>query len=680
MGVKASKQVQISIANDHKLDLLRYLQTSELAQIIENPHAAHLEPEYLEAKEELLEQLDEVNKALDILDHYQPVKSGLLDGLFDNRIKLSDKEFVTLSKNQDKFLDAAVDLYQKAERKETLDQRNRVLADVITKSEPLKDIEVDIFGEFKFVSFIPFMVDAERAHHVVDQITKVFDEAVVESLKKVGDEYVYVAAVRKSQEKEASDVISSQATVLTFQNEVSGSFYDMYTMAVEESKNNTKEIAEIEHAIATSKVDRTDLYALKDVIQSHIQILNGLHAFHTETDSRSYLKVWIDEENISSLKRVVSRKFDGSDVIVFDTYSDEAPIIMKNTGIIAQFETVTRIMGLPKGNSIDPTPLVAIFFGFMFGLGFSEAGYALLLLAISGGLLLSPKLKQGVRRLMSVIFLSSIVTLIVGALFGSWFGVVPEDVVASEALPHMQFLINIGVIPFLQQLQVMNPLDSVVALMGFTVALGIIHILIGLILGFVQEASRGNALGGALDSLSWLGFIVFGGVVVGAQAGLLGEGVSLIAEPLTIGFYAYVVLMIFALGRKAGNVFAMLGKGAYDMFFGAIGYLSDALSYTRLVALGLATGIIAGVIGTLARLAGEGLVEQGGAALILGYLLMATIFVVGHIFNIALNVLGTYINVGRLHFVEFFSKFFESGGVELEPMSRSQEYIRIEKN
>ncbi len=679
MGVKASKQVQISIANDHKLDLLRYLQTSEIAQIIENPQAAHLEPEYLEAKEELLEQLDEVNKALDTLDHYQPQKSGLLAGLFDNRIRLSDKEYATLSKNQEKLLTAAVDLYQKAEQKETLEQRNRTLSDVITKSEPLKDIEIDIFGDYKFVAFVPFMVDTERAHHVVDQITNVFDDAVVESLKKVGTEYVYVAAVRKSQEKEATDLIANQATVLTFRNEISGSFYDMYTTAVEESKNNTKQIAEIEHAIATSKVDRTDLYALKDVIQSHIQILNGLHAFHTETDSRSYLKVWMDDESLTTLKRVVSRKFDGSDVIVFDTDSEDAPIIMKNTGIIAQFETVTRIMGLPKGDSIDPTPFVAIFFGFMFGLGFSEAGYALLLLAISGGLLLSPKLKQGVRRLMSVIFLSSIVTLIVGALFGSWFGVVPEDVVASEALPHMQFLINVGVIPFLQQLQVMNPLDSVVALMGFTVALGILHLLIGLVLGFVQEYSRGNAIGGALDSLSWFGLIIFGGVVVGAQTDLLGDGLSMIAEPLTIAFYVYVAAMILVLGRAAGNVFAMLAKGAYDMFFGAIGYLSDSLSYTRLVALGLATGIIAGVVGTLARLAGEGLVEQGGAALILGYLLMATIFVIGHLFNIALNVLGTYINVGRLHFVEFFSKFFESGGVELEPMSRSQEYIRIEK-
>lgn len=142
----------------------------------------------------------------------------------------------------------------------------------------------------------------------------------------------------------------------------------------------------------------------------------------------------------------------------------------------------------------------------------------------------------------------------------------------------------------------------------------------------------------------------------------------------------YSVIMIFVLGRDAGkNIFLKFGKGLYDMFFGIIGYLSDTLSYTRLIALGLATGIIAGVVGTLARLAGEGLVDKGGVYIIIGYIIMTVIFIFGHIFNIALNVLGTYINVGRLHFVEFFSKFFESGGREISYLKRSQEFIKIEK-
>jgi len=72
------------------------------------------------------------------------------------------------------------------------------------------------------------------------------------------------------------------------------------------------------------------------------------------------------------------------------------------------------------------------------------------------------------------------------------------------------------------------------------------------------------------------------------------------------------------------------------------------------------------------------LVEKGGAWLIIGYIIMTVIFIAGNIFNIALNVLGTYINVGRLHFVEFFSKFFQSGGKPLQVVTRSQEYSIIE--
>jgi V/A-type H+-transporting ATPase subunit I len=84
------------------------------------------------------------------------------------------------------------------------------------------------------------------------------------------------------------------------------------------------------------------------------------------------------------------------------------------------------------------------------------------------------------------------------------------------------------------------------------------------------------------------------------------------------------------------------------------------------------------VINTLASLAGSGLVERGGIYFILGYLIMIVIFVFGHAFNILLNIVGSYINVGRLHFVEFFSKFYESGGSELQPLAPSQEHIIVE--
>lgn len=414
------------------------------------------------------------------------------------------------------------------------------------------------------------------------------------------------------------------------------------------------------------------------MLNSHLNLISYLHSFSPESEDTSSIQLWVDEDKFDLVRQEVSKISDMSKVVELPADADQTPIILKNPPIIRHFETVTKIMGYPQAGKIDPTLSIAIFFTFMFGLALSEAGYALILIILTGLGLINPRLKSGMRDIFAVVFIASISTLIVGTLFGSWFGITPDVVDPATASPHMKFLINIGLIPILQKLQILNPMDSVIALMGFTIVLGIIHLLFGLILNIVQAFNQKSFIDASLDSILWAFALVYGIFLIVINVGLLGSGLQLLIDPLLYLYIAYVLVMIYLLGRDMNSIFAKLGKGAYDVFFGVVGYLSDILSYTRLVALGLATGIIAGVVGTLANLAGSGFVEKGGAWVIIGYLIMTVIFVAGNVFNIALNVLGTYINVGRLHFVEFFSKFFQSGGRPLQVVTRSQEYSIIE--
>jgi V/A-type H+-transporting ATPase subunit I len=193
----------------------------------------------------------------------------------------------------------------------------------------------------------------------------------------------------------------------------------------------------------------------------------------------------------------------------------------------------------------------------------------------------------------------------------------------------------------------------------------------------VQHVKRGEAAEGFYASMSWIIFISLIFVTILSGQGMLGEVFEVNSQYILYLLGAYTVAMIFFVGRESASIGGKFAKGLFDLFFGVIGYVSDMLSYTRLVALGLATGIIAAVVNTLAELAGGGLVNAGGWKFIVGYLVMGVIFVGGHIFNIALNVLGSYITVGRLHFVEFFNKFFESGGEELHLFQPVQESTRI---
>ena len=102
--------------------------------------------------------------------------------------------------------------------------------------------------------------------------------------------------------------------------------------------------------------------------------------------------------------------------------------------------------------------------------------------------------------------------------------------------------------------------------------------------------------------------------------------------------------------------------------YGITGYLSDVLSYSRLLALGLATGVIASVVNTMGSLAGGG---------ITGVVLMIIAFSIGHSYNIAINALGSFVHSCRLQYVEFFGKFYKSGGEAFEPFREKTKYVEI---
>ena len=128
-----------------------------------------------------------------------------------------------------------------------------------------------------------------------------------------------------------------------------------------------------------------------------------------------------------------------------------------------------------------------------------------------------------------------------------------------------------------------------------------------------------------------------------------------------------LVIIIFA-GRESENIVARLGTGAFELYIKLTGTFGDILSYLRLFALGLATGIIGTVINTMAGMLWGGIV---GSVMAIG------IFVGGHIFNLVINALGGFIHTARLQFVEFFTKFYEGGGEEFRPFKREHIYITV---
>ncbi len=677
MAVFACKNITITFPKKSVEEVLDTLQHVQAVELIEHQKNADLPADIVAQEAEVMSQLEVASKAFDALAKYTE-KKGALAFLSDDRFVIGTSEFKDTNAKKAELVQLANTISEHHDEQLRLVEEQKTLEETIHTVSPLRDVDVKILGEFEYVAFVPFFVHESRHETVVADIRKRFPDAEVETIDKKDDEYVYVAAVAKANKDALISFIVDNATVIALDSAIEGSFHDVYSKSTNRLEEIKKRSEEIDSFMKESMGAMKSLAVLKDILHSEIQIIFAWHSVQEASDDSYMIQGFVDPTRVDELTKSLSDVAEASISVTDDTKATK--VIMKNNWFVKPFEIVTKMMGVPVGNGVDPTPILAGFFVFMYGLALSEAGYGLVCALITGVLLLAVRrMKPGPKALFTIIFYASISTLVVGSIFGSWFGVTPSDIDTANPdkyLPHTQFLIDVGVWPLMQKLQLLNPLQQILTLMIAMGALGIVHLMIGLILGVHQEIKRGKLVNGLLGSGLWLGFLVLAILNVLNLQGLLGE--SLKAVPyLAYAMGAYVVIMIPLVGREAGSLPGKFAKGAFDLFFGAIGYVSDILSYTRLVALGLATGIIASVVNLMAGLVGSGLVAKGGFALVIGYVLMVIVFIGGHIFNIALNVLGSYITVGRLHFVEFFSKFFESGGQELQPFKKSEEYISI---
>jgi V/A-type H+-transporting ATPase subunit I len=204
---------------------------------------------------------------------------------------------------------------------------------------------------------------------------------------------------------------------------------------------------------------------------------------------------------------------------------------------------------------------------------------------------------------------------------------------------------------------------------------GLIHLFAGLGMKGYEYLKDHDVVGFVSDVIAWYMFI--GGLVlmlipssifasVSQMQIVFPDWLNMGAKILTIAGMAIIILMS---GRANKNWGIRIALGAYDIY-GVTGWLSDVLSYSRLLALGLATGVIASVINSMAIMQGK---------TVIGVIVFILVFIVGHTLNIAINLLGAYVHTNRLQYVEFFGKFYEGGGRPFKAFRTANQYIEIKE-
>jgi V/A-type H+-transporting ATPase subunit I len=368
------------------------------------------------------------------------------------------------------------------------------------------------------------------------------------------------------------------------------------------------------------------------------------------TEQTVILEGWVKEKDFGRLEKTVSR-FKASSLTRIDPAEDEQiPVEIENKNYIRPFEVITRLYGMPRHFEVDPTVFLAPFFALFFGLCLTDAGYGLVIFAISIYFVIK---MQGDKKLIWMLTICSVATVIAGALMGGWFG----DAV-QKFMPLLE--------PLRQRMMWFDPMQYPLRFFILSLVLGYIQIMAGLLIAFLHDLKRKLYIAALCDRLSWLIMLNCVVAFAFAKAGKLPGKLS-----SAFGFIAlFSAAIIFLFSHREGGWGARLGMGFYNLF-SAIFYIGDVLSYLRLMALGLVTAGLAMAVNQIAELAYE--------LPFIGLVAAALVIVGGHLFNLGINALGAFVHTLRLQYAEFFPKFFVGGGLSFKPLEKTYKHIYVKK-
>lgn len=379
---------------------------------------------------------------------------------------------------------------------------------------------------------------------------------------------------------------------------------------------------------ASEKVKHSSIENFKET--NSIQLISGYIPTSKEADFKRSI-----EETAKSHCDLSIKPADRDD--------ENVPIVLKNNKFVSAFESLTKMYSLPKYNELDPTPALAPFYWFFFGMMVADIGYgAVLFLGTLFGIKKSNP-KPPKDSLLRMINLCSIAVIFWGVMYGSLFGVTLK----MNGRP----------------IAIFNTEKDFMLLLGVSIALGLVHLFSGLGVKAYMLIRDGKPVDAFLDVGLWV-FALVGLIgLIGGNMIDMGPAAMMVFKVLMIA--SMVGILVFG-ARDRESIGARIGGGIYELY-GITGYIGDFVSYSRLMALGLAGAFIAYAVNLIAKLVGHGP----------GLIASVIILVVFHGFNIFLSSLSGYVHSARLTYVEFFGKFYEGGGIAFKNQKAVLKYVRL---
>ena len=670
MSVVPMKRISVIAMKRDRKAVLDYLQVQGAVQISVRGKEDEVftKTDMSKQKQVFQKNTDRAEEALAILKRRAPEKTGLLSS-FEGRKELTTSEYQKMQENID-------DTMRVCSRIIELDKQ---LADSISGIPKLEDQKKALEPWIKFDLPLDFAGTRTTAVFTGSLQGEYTRDALYTELKKLSgvetfecdiisaestQTCIFLVCEKKDQQavREALRRLNFAAPPVSGLNPVER-MKQIDAQIAEEIKLQEKLLKEIEELSSY----RNDIRFASDYFRIRAEKY-GVISQLLQSRRVFYLEGYIPETSAQALASQLESRFDAAVEINDLKKKEKPPVLLKNNAFATPLEGITESYSLPGKKEIDPTFISACFYYILFGIMLSDAGYGLLLVLGTAFILwkFGRTMEAGMKKFMQMFLLCGISTTFWGIMFGSFFG----DAVSVIGTTFLGKGEGFGLKPVW-----FEPLSEPMRMLTFCFILALIHMFVGLGAKAYMLLKEGKVMDMIYDVVLWyvllIACVVFL-LTVPTMADMLG--VSTLSatwqKPAGILMAVSAVGIILTGGRESKNWFKRILKGLYSLY-GISSWLSDILSYSRLLALGLATGVIATVFNSMGSMGGN---SPGGV------IMFIIVFLIGNVLNLAINALGAYVHTNRLTYVEFFGKFYEGGGTAFRPFAVNTKYYKIKED
>ncbi len=652
MSLAQLKKVEIYGLQEERNQLLKEIQELGLVEVVEygENDEDHIDlPEIIqqESREQsgkIERTLAEIGRGLNILEQIAPIKPSLIQQFAGVKTYLSENEFKRLAKDEDRLNQVVAELLKIDQDLAQIQAKKTQLETVLETFKPWEKLDLSA-ADLEGTANTQVLLGAiEGQFEDLRQDFRGLETPVsLETIDEFGiNSFFLLIFLRSAQEDVLSVLNTHGVTIVTlppFEGLVSSRINQ-----IEQDLNRLSQTESLykERIISFSK-DRSLLQVFYDCLLSEKERLAVTERL-THSERSFAAKGWIVAQKLPFLEERLSKTNLKYVLRTEDPAEGEVtPVALENNPIVSPFEYLVQSFSYPQGHEIDPTPAIAPFFFIFFGIALGDAGYGLFLSLFCAGLLLMLKMGPIGRKLSWMFLFSGVAAIAFGLFTGSVL-----------SLP-----LKFGIF---------NPLENPILLLIIALGLGVVQLYLGIIISAWGNIKAGRWADVFWNQGFWLLFLTSVILFLGKDAfGLGNYGDYLNYMLLT----AVGGVIISATRGKKGILKKLLSipGGLYNIY-GSIGFFSDVLSYSRLMALGLSGGVMGGIMNQLAWLVIQ-------SVPVIGWVFGAMIFLFGHALNLSLSILGAYVHSSRLQYLEFFGKFYEGGGKPLTPLKKEQKYTFV---